>query len=171
MSDPATPESTPNAPSASGTPPSPDAAVISADSTPEYEFTEAQNAVINSLTSGILWVRIPLIIVGFFQCVIAVGLAFRLKQDGAHIIGVMGNGLAAIVCFLLAGWLLRAAAAFIRVTTTTGRDITNLMTGIRNLAMWFEMLAFFVKLYLALLFILTIILLIGLFAGAFRVQT
>jgi hypothetical protein len=80
----------------------------------------------------------------------------------------MGHALAAVVCFLLASWLLRAAAAFIRVTTTTGRDITNLLTGIRNLAVWFDLLAFFVKLYLVLLGILLILLLIGLFAGAFR---
>ena len=135
---------------------------------PEYEFNEAENAVLNGLTQGILWVRIPLFIVGLFQALIAVGLAFRLERDGAHIIGIMGHALAAIVCFLLASWLLRAAAAFIRVTTTTGHDITNLMTGIRNLAYWFDMLGFFVKLYLALLGVVLIILLVGLFAGAFR---
>jgi hypothetical protein len=168
MSEPTTSEPTPNTPPIRDVSPPVEVPVVPTDSRPEYEFNEAQNAVINSLTAGILWVRLPLFIVGVFQIFIAVGLAFRLHRDGAHIIGIMGHGLAAIVCFLLANWLLRAAAAFIRVTTTTGRDITNLMTGIRDLAVWFDMLAFFVKLYLALLTLLLLILLVGLFAGAFR---
>jgi len=168
MSEPTASEPTPNTPPTGDVAPPVQVTVAPTDSRPEYEFNEAQNAVINSLTAGILWVRLPLFIVGVFQIVIAVGLAFRLHRDGAHIIGIMGHGLAAIVCFLLSNWLLRAAAAFIRVTTTTGRDITNLMTGIRNLAVWFDMLAFFVKLYLALLSVLLIIMLVGLFAGAFR---
>jgi hypothetical protein len=135
---------------------------------PEYEFDAEQNAILDSLTQGMIWVRLPLLITGFFQIFIAVGLAFRIPQDGAHIIGVLGHTLAAIVCFLLSSWLLRAAAAFNRVTTTTGRDISNLLIGIRNLAAWFDLLAFFVKLYLVLLAILLIVLLIGLLSGAFR---
>ncbi len=115
-----------------------------------------------------LWVRLPLVILGLFQLLIGVGLAFRLRHDGAHIVGIMGHVLAAIVCFLLAHWLLKAATAFIRVTTTTGHDITNLMIGVRNLAVWFDTLAFFVKLYLALLGVVLLVLLVGLFAGAFR---
>jgi hypothetical protein len=113
-------------------------------------------------------VRIPLFVVGVVQIVFAVGLAFRLRQDGAHIIGILGHIMVGIVCFLLASWLLRAAAAFSRVTHTTGRDITNLMIGLRNLAVWFDMLAFFVKLYVIMLGILLVVLLIGLFGGAFR---
>lgn len=167
MSDPSVPQPSPANPPTSP-PPDAGAPPAAADARPEYEFNAAENEVLNSLTRGILWVRLPLFIVGIFQAVIAVGLAFRLHRDGAHIIGIMGHALAAIVCFLLASWLLKAATAFIRVTTTTGHDITNLMVGIRNLAVWFDTLAFFVKLYLALLTVLMIILLIGLFAGAFR---
>ncbi|HEV3386229.1 MAG TPA: hypothetical protein VG097_15520 [Gemmata sp.] len=163
MSDPATPEPAPN------TPRTPDAAQAApVEPRPEYEFNAVENAALNSLTQGMLWVRLPLFILGLFQLLIGIGLAFRLRQDGAHIVGVMGHFLAAIVCFLLAHWLLKAATAFIRVTTTTGHDITNLMIGIRNLAVWFDTLAFFVKLYLALLTIMLIILFVGLFAGAFR---
>ena len=139
-----------------------------ADNRPQYEFSEAQNAVINEMVTAILWVRVPLIVVGVLQGLIAVGLAFRLPKDGAHIVGVLGHGLAGVVCFLLAQWLLRAAAAFTRVTTTTGRDITHLMTGIRNLGAWFDLLAFFVKLYLFLLGVLVILLVIGHFTGSFK---
>lgn len=167
MSDPATPPG--NDPASA---PQQDASTGNSPPTslsrPEYEFNEAENAALNELTQGMLWVRLPLFIVGLFQLLIAIGLAFRLRQDGAHIIGILSHALAAIVCFLLASWLLKAAVAFVRVTTTAGHDITNLMTGIRNLAFWFDMLAFFVKLYLALLGIVLIILLVGLFAGAFR---
>jgi hypothetical protein len=171
MSDPVTPEPTANNPKPPDAPKPGQTAMTSeypASSQPEYEFTEGQNTVLNDLSKGMLWVRVPLYIVGLFQALIAVGLAFRLHRDGAHIVGIMGHGLAAIICFLLASWLFRAASAFIRVTTTTGHDITNLMTGIRNLAVWFDLLAFFVKLYLVLLGIVLIIMLIGLFTGAFR---
>ena len=99
---------------------------------------------------------------------IVVGLAFRLHRDGAHVVGLLGHALGAVFCFVLAGWLHKAADAFMRVTTTAGRDITNLLIGIRNLALWFDMLAFLVKLYLLMLGILLIVLLVGLFAGAFR---
>ena len=168
MSNPATPERAPDSPPLPQVAPSVGPPTTPPDSGPEYEFNAGQNEVLDSLTRSILWVRVPLFITGLFQSVIAVGLAFRLPRDGAHIIGIMGHALAALVCFMLAGWLLRAAVAFTRVTTTTGRDITNLMIGIRNLATWFELLSFFVKLYLAMLAILVIILLIGLFAGAFH---
>jgi hypothetical protein len=137
---------------------------------PEYEFDAAQNRVINDLAMAIVWVRIPIMIAAILQGMIAVGLAFRIPQDGAHIIGAFGYGLAAVICFLLASWLLRAAAAFSRVTTTTGRDVTNLMTGLKNLGSWFDLLAFFVKMYLILLGILVLLLLIGLFTGAFKGQ-
>jgi hypothetical protein len=171
MNDPGMPESKPNDPAPMPSADPAQAATTSEyqPSTPaEYEFTAAQNTVLNELSKGMLWVRVPLYIVGLFQALIAVGLAFRLERDGAHIIGIMGHALAAIVCFLLASWLLRAASAFIRVTTTTGHDISNLMTGLRNLAVWFDLLAFFVKLYLVLLGVVLVILLIGLFGGAFR---
>ena len=64
----------------------------------------------------------------------------------------------------------RTADAFVRVTTTTGRDISNLMTGLRNLASWFDLLAFFVKVYLFLLGVLLIVMLVGLLynGGSFR---
>src|SRR5580700_5224710 len=108
MSDPATPESAPN------TPPTPDAAQTApAEPRPEYEFNAVENAALNSLTQGMLWVRLPLFILGLFQLLIGMGLAFRLRHDGAHIVGIMGHVLAAIVCFLLAHWLLKAASAFI----------------------------------------------------------
>jgi hypothetical protein len=167
MSEPNTPEPGPNAPTPPAGPPG-ESPPPPADTRPEYEFDAAQNEVLNGLTRGILWVRIPLLITGLLQILIAIGLTFRLHRDGAHIVGILGHGLAAIVCFLLSGWLLKAAAAFTRVTTTTGRDITNLMTGIRNLGAWFDMLAFFVQLYLGLLCVLLLLLLVGLFAGAFH---
>jgi small-conductance mechanosensitive channel len=143
-------------------------AAETADETPQYEFDAAQNEVINGLAMAILWVRIPLLIAAILQGLIAIGLAFRIPKDGAHVIGVFGYGLASLVCFLLANWLIKAAAAFARVTGTTGRDITHLMTGLKNLGSWFDLLAFFVKLYLILLGILLVLMAIGLFWGAFQ---
>lgn len=172
MNEPGTPEPVPETPATPVSPAGEPGAVPATSgpglAPPEYEFTPEQNQVIDSLTNGILWVRIPLILTGLFQSIIAIGLAFRLHLDGSHIISVLGHALAALFCFLLAGWLRRAAAAFTRVTTTTGRDITNLLLGIRNLAFWFEMLAFFVKVYLILVGILLFVLLLGLLSGSFK---
>ena len=81
---------------------------------------------------------------------------------------MLGHGIAAVLCYLLATWLIKAAAAFVRVTTTTGRDVSHLMTGLKNLASWFDLLAFFVKMYLILLGIMVVLLAIGLLAGAFK---
>ena len=161
--DPVPAPTTPAVPAAGETPSAP-----AEDTRPQYEFNEAQNQVINELAFAIVWVRVPLLIAGLLQAIIATGLAFRLPRDGAHIVGVLGHALAAVVCFMLAGWLLRAASAFTRVTTTTGRDISNLMTGLKNLAAWFDLLAFFVKLYLALLGVLLVLLVIGHMTGAFH---
>jgi hypothetical protein len=135
---------------------------------PQYEFSDAQNRVINDLAQAIVWVRVPMLITGLFQAIIATGLVFRLPKDGAHIVGIIGHTLAALVCFVLAGWLHRAANAFTLITTTKGRDISHLMTALRNLDGWFDMLAFFVKLYLFLLGVLIVVLMVGLLAGAFK---
>jgi hypothetical protein len=135
---------------------------------PQYEFDDAENRMIDELATAIVWVRVPLIVVGFFQVVIATGLIFRLPRDGAHVVGILGHTLAAVVCFLLAGWLLRAALAFTKITTTKGRDVSHLMTALRSLRSWFDLLAFFVKLYLALLAVVATLLLIGLLTGAFK---
>jgi hypothetical protein len=145
--------------------------VAPSETQPQYEFTPAQNEVINQLALAIVWVRVPLIVAGICQVFIAVGLAFRLERDGAHIIGVIGHALASVVCFMLSGWLLRAASAFNLVTTTTGRDISHMMTALRNLGAWFDLLAFFVKLYVALLALLLAVLMFGLLFGAFRGST
>ncbi len=134
----------------------------------EYEFNSSQNEVINQLANAMMWVRIPLMVSGLMQGMIAAGLAFRIPQDGAHIIGALGYGLGAVLSFVLASWLFKAASSFTRVTTTSGQDISYLMGGLKNLGSWFDLLAFFVKLYLALLAVLLVLMLIGLVTGAFR---
>jgi hypothetical protein len=165
MNDPTPPAATPTPPPADA-PASPEAPP--AEARPEYEFDEEQNKVIDELAMAIVWVRLPLLIVGLLEALIATGLAFRLSQDGAHIFGVLGHALAAVLCFVLANWLMRAASAFARITATKGRDITHLMAGLKNLGAWFDLLAFFVKLYLFLLGLLLVLLVIGHLTGAFR---
>jgi len=149
-------------------PPTTSTPQATSDTATQYEFTEIQNRVIDELAVAIIWVRLPLLIAAFLQALIATGLAFRLKLDGAHIVGVMGHAIAAFVCFLLAGWLQSAAIAFSRITTTAGRDLSHLMTALQSLTAWFDLLAFFVKLYLFLLALLVALLLVGLIAGAFQ---
>ena len=141
------------------------------DTQPQYEFNAAQNEIINQLARAIMWVRAPLLVAGICQVIIALGLSFRLERDGAHIVGVLGHALSSIVCFMLSSWLLRAASAFMLVTTTTGRDVSHMMTALRNLGAWFDLLAFFVKLYVALLGLLLAVLMFGLLFGTFREST
>lgn len=162
MSDPNVSEPVAPPPASSDGPASPP------DERPQFEFNEAQNEIINNLAMAILWVRLPLLIAAFLQGLTAIGLAFRIQKDGAHIIGVFGYLLSAVICYLLATWLIKAAAAFVRVTSTSGRDISHLMTGLKNLGSWFELLAFFVKLYLILLGVILVFLAIGLLTGAFK---
>jgi hypothetical protein len=135
---------------------------------PQYEFDDAQNRVIEQLAHAIMWVRVPMFIAAVLQAVIATGLAFRLHKDGAHIVGIIGHGLAAIVCFMLASWLARAAKEFHLITVTKGSDITHLMRALRSLDAWFDTLGFFVKLYLFLLGVLIVVLLVGLIWGVFK---
>ena len=149
-------------------PASGDGVAVPPDARPQYEFDAAQNEIINNLAMAIIWVRLPLLIAAVLQGLTAIGLAFRIHKDGAHIIGVLGYLLSAVIFFLLANWLIKAAAAFVRVTTTSGRDISHLMTGLKNLGSWFDLLAFFVKLYLILLTIILLMLAVGLFTGAFK---
>jgi hypothetical protein len=146
----------------------PETPIAAPDSARQYEFDDAQNDTINHLAMAMLWVRFPLLIAAVLEGLIAIGLAFRIHRDGAHIVGALGHALVAIVCFMLANWLVKAASAFLRVTTTTGRDISHLMTGLTNLSSWFELLAFFVKLYLILIAILAVLLIVGHMTGAFR---
>lgn len=131
----------------------------------QYEFSEAQNRIIADLAMAIVWVRLPLLVVGLLQAVIATGLALRISKDGAHVVGVLGHGLAAVVCFLLAGMLARAANSFAMITVTKGRDVSHLMTALQNLDAWFDTLAFFVKFYLFLLAVLFFVMLTGLIVG------
>ena len=175
MSNSASPPSPPPSPppssaAATGTTPtnSTPATSNSNDGRPQYEFDDAQNRVIEQLANAIMWVRVPMFIAAVLQAVIATGLAFRLHKDGAHIVGIIGHGLAAIVCFMLASWLARAAKEFHLITTTKGSDITHLMRALRSLDAWFDTLGFFVKLYLFLLGVLIVILLVGLIGGVFK---
>ncbi|MCE9561853.1 MAG: hypothetical protein K8U57_07345 [Planctomycetes bacterium] len=165
MSDP-----TPTAPAPVTAEPNPPAppAVTSTESGSQYEFNESQNQIINELAFAMMWVRFPLLVAGLFQAIIATGLAFRVSRDGAHIVGVLGHAMSAVICFMLSSWLLRAASEFTKVTTTSGRDITHMMRALKSLGAWFDLLAFFVKLYLALLGILIVLLLFGLMFGVFR---
>ncbi len=163
-----TPPSPPADPTGVAPPPTSDSPPTTAGVPPQYEFNDEQNEVINHLALAIVWVRIPLLVAGIFQAMIATGLAFRLGRDGAHIIGVLGSVLSAVVCLMLANWLLRAASAFAQITTTKGRDISHLMTALRSLGSWFDLLAFFVKLYLFLLGLVMLLLFVGSLAGAFK---
>ena len=135
---------------------------------PQYEFDENQNRLINYLASSMLWVTIPLILIGIAHVAMAIALAFRVNRDGAHLFAVLGYVIAAILSFVFAYWLRKAAEAFFKITQTAGSDISHLMTGLRNLASYFGLIAFIVQIYLFLLGLLVIFMIVGLVFGVFR---
>src|SRR5262249_18683185 len=135
---------------------------------PQYEFNENQNRLINYLASSMAWVTIPLILLGIAHVAMAIALAFRVGRDGAHLFAVLGYIIAAILSFMFAYWLRKAAEEFFQITRTTGSDITHLMAGLRNLASYFGLMAFIVQIYLFLLGLLVVFMIVGLVFGVFR---
>jgi hypothetical protein len=132
----------------------------------EYEFTPEQDQVIDALADGIRWVRVPLVVVAAFQLVIAVAIAVEVQTAWMpRALSVIMHVFAAIFFFVLAAWLQRAAASFDRVTHTKGRDVTNVLLGIRSLALWFGTLGWIVKVYLILLALMIVALVIRMLGG------
>jgi hypothetical protein len=138
---------------------------------PQYEFDENQNRLINYLASSMMWVTIPMILIGIAHIAMAITLAFRVGRDGAHLFAVLGYIIAAILSFVFAYWLRKAAEAFFKITKTAGSDISHLMVGLRNLASYFGLIAFIVQIYLFLLGLLVLFMIVGLVFGAFRGPT
>jgi hypothetical protein len=131
----------------------------------QYEFDEAQNKVIDDLASAMVWVGVPLFVLAVVYAIRSAVHFLRVGQNTAELIPAGMALLGAVFFALLAGWLRQGAAAFDRVTGTTGFDITHLMNGLRNLGKLFRLLALLVQIYLVLLAVLLVALLVGAFSA------
>lgn len=117
---------------------------------PQYEFTAAQNEVIDGLARSLAWVGIPLVVLGVLYAINS-GVHFLragTNKDWAELVPAGLAVLGAVFFFVLSNWLGKAASAFDRVAHTSGYDVTHLMSGLRNLGRTFGVLALLVQVYI-----------------------
>jgi hypothetical protein len=110
------------------------------DDRPEYEFDAAQNQVLDGLAWSLRWTGVGLFVLAGVFILLVVGHALRIRQ-GDHLGQAINSLFGAGLCYALGVWFRRAAAAFARVTTTSGRDITHLMDGLQLLRGFFGLIA------------------------------
>lgn len=109
-----------------------------------YEFTEAQNV---EFISAATWMEIMAwasIVFGGLSCLSI------LVQNVPGLIG----GLILVVSGV---WTHRAAAAFHRVATTTGRDIDNVMEAVANLKKLYRLQVVLLAAYFAMVIVFVIL--------------
>ena len=123
---------------------------------PEYEFSAAQNEVIDRLAGALGWAGIPLIVLGVLYAVNSVLHFIRVGRSTAELVPAGLALLGAIFFFVLSSWLGKAASAFDRVAHTAGYDISHLMTGLGNLGRTFGVLALLVQVYVVVAVVLLI---------------
>jgi hypothetical protein len=113
-----------------------------------YEFNQAQNEVITGLWKGMKFVGIFLAVSGVFA--IAGGVAAIIAKQIGPGLASAGPG---IMLLALGMRAVRGGRSFRDVVESTGRDITNLMTALQELRVFFKILTIYAVIYLAFLFI------------------
>jgi hypothetical protein len=130
------------------------------DDRPQYEFDAAQNQVLDGLAWSLRWTGIGLFVLAGFLALLVVGHALRIRQ-GDHLGQAINSLFGAALCYAFGAWFRRAAAAFARVTTTSGRDIAHLMDGLQLLRGLFGLIAGVILLYLFFLAVMVVALLVA----------
>ncbi len=132
-------------------------------SQPQYEFTEAQNHVIDDLAASMRWATLPLLLLGvagLFAAVLQANRAITQREPAEWCLAA-----AALIQGVVLMWLGRrlsnAAASFDRVTTTTRYDVTHLMSSLRQLQMFFCVFRVVIQVMLALLVVAVVVLLMA----------
>lgn len=131
----------------------------------EYEFTEAQNAVIDRLASRMLWAGVVQIVFGAMQlvgnCTISTanGLKFTSTSSPFY-----------IAIIVIGSLLVASSKAFRRIVRTQGNDIAHLMTALNHLskAVFAELVTFIVLAVLMVLMILLLIVALLIFASLLK---
>src|SRR5690348_9502798 len=98
-----------------------------------FEFDAAQNAVIAALSRDMVWVGIPLLVVGTLYGFGLLVSVIRSFQDPHFLTQAALVGLAMVFYFALGIWTNRAAQAFGDIVSTQHRDISHLMDALNNL--------------------------------------
>jgi hypothetical protein len=128
---------------------------------PEYEFTEAQNHVIDDLAASMRWATLPLLLLGvggLFVVALQVNRAVGRGEADEWCLAA-AILIQAVVLIWLGRRLGNAAAAFDRVTATSRYDITHLMAGLRQQQMFFCVFRVVIQVMLVLLVVGVVVLL------------
>jgi hypothetical protein len=102
----------------------------------EYEFDDTQNNTFRSLASMLRFVGITMFLPGVILILPALGLGFYVlgrhmtERDTAYLIVL---GVPGALMVTMGFHMYRAASHFRNIATTTGHDIANLMTAIKEL--------------------------------------
>jgi len=131
-----------------------------------YEFTDAQNKVLDRLASRMLWAGIIQIVFGALQLV---GNCSIQSGGGKFSISAT-SGPFYIVLIIVGAMLVSASRSFKRVVTTQGDDIKHLMAAFSSLsrAALVEIISFIIIGIFALLLIILLIVLLVFLAAVFK---
>jgi hypothetical protein len=121
------------------------------------EFDETQNAVIAALSGDMVWVAMPLILVGILYGVGLFVCVIRSFQDPHFLFQAALVALAMVFYLALGIWTNRAAQAFGDIVSTRGKDISHLMDALDNLGKMYGLLSLLVKIYVGIVLVAVII--------------
>ncbi len=115
----------------------------------EYEFTEKQNKILSTLSKRLVQIGILFLITGIGRLIFSGGF---VQRDGWQI-ATFVLILIGLVNLIMGITFWRPADNFKRMVTTEGRDIAELMTGLRELNAGFNVLQYLVILSVILVLI------------------
>jgi hypothetical protein len=124
--------------------------------------------VIAALARDMVWVAVPLVLVGALYGIGLLVYVARSFQDPHFIFQAVLIGLAMLFYLALGTWTNRAAQAFRQIVTTQGRDIEHLMDAVDNLRKMYGLLSLIVKIYVVIVGVAVVVGLIAALAAAFR---
>ena len=134
----------------------------------QYEFTSRQNTVIGSLSRDMVWVGVPLQVVGILYAIALIVAVVKAFRDPNLFVEAALIGLAMLFYLALGVWTSRAARSFKRIVTTHGQDVTHLMDALDNLRKLYALLSFIVKIYVLLVVVAVVLGLVGALVMAFK---
>ncbi len=119
----------------------------------QYEFTPEDDALFDDLAAKMNFV-------GYVMLVIAcVGLGLMIYRMVKF--GVMTLDINNFLLLFIAGWTLYAAAAFRKVATTTGRDISHVLDALSGLRSLYTLLYWILLITIILLILLVVLVSFG----------
>jgi hypothetical protein len=134
----------------------------------QYEFTSRQNAVIGPLARDMVWVAVPLQLVGILYAIALVVCVVRAFTDPHYILQAVLIGLVVLFYLALGTWTSRSAQAFRQIVSTKGQDISRLMDALDNLRKLYGLLGLIVKVYVVIVAVAVVVGLIAALAALWK---